>query len=115
MYAVIIFCLMPPINHAPASKSLLAALVAFSLYDIVIGRSMRSNRIEPAFVKLRDTPNDQASLDRWRQGQIIGASLAECVAIYGVLIHFFGGSDLEVAAFLVVGAVVLLWWSPRKP
>lgn len=115
LYALIVFRLMPATNHAPASKSLLTVLVAFSFYDIVMGRSLRSKKINLAFQKLRDIPNDQISLDRWRQGQIIGASLAECVAIYGVLIHFVGGSNLEVAVFFVAGAIILLWWSPRKP
>jgi hypothetical protein len=113
--AVIVFRLMPATNHGPASKSVLLALVAFSLYSLVVGGSVRSKRIKHAFEKLRVTPSDQTSLDMWRRGQINGAFSAESVSACGALLHFVGGSNFEVASFLVVGGLAMLVWSPRKP
>src|SRR5271154_4813407 len=120
LFALMVFRLMPAINHGPASKPLLAGIVAFSLYSLIVGGSVRSKRLKYAFEKLRVTPNDQSSLDMWRRGQINGAFSAESVGVCGALIRFLGGSNLEVVAFLVVGFLVvgflaLVVWLPRKP
>jgi hypothetical protein len=83
--------------------------------NLAAGQTIRSRKLVPAFEKLRANPDDPAALLLWRTGAVISVCLAESAAVFGVVTYFVGGSLRQVAPFLVMGAIAILFWWPRKP
>ena len=106
---------VPAQNSRPLDASMLVALGALSVVMIAVGVAVRAKFIREAFETLRIRPDDAGSLAHWRKGDIVSAALAEAVVLYGVAIHFIGGSTRQVAPFFVVGAIVMLLWWPQRP
>jgi hypothetical protein len=68
-----------------------------------------------SFETLRLKPDDAGSLVSWRAGAIISATLAESVGLFGVAIHFLGGSNQQVVPFFILGVGAMLIWWPKAP
>lgn len=106
---------LPAQKPQRVDASMLIALGALAVVMIAIGMGVRAKFVREAFETLRTKPDDAESLAHWRKGDIVSAALAEAIVLYGVAIHFIGGSTRQVAPFFVVGALVMLLWWPQRP
>ena len=107
--------IVPAQNSEALSPLLLWAFGAVSAFDLAIGYWIRSRDLRIAFEILRTKPDDGAALGRWRRGIIVGDCLALSVVLYGLAIHFLGGTGRQVAPFFIVGAAAFLLWWPKQP
>ena len=64
---------------------------------------------------LRSNPQDGATIQRWRAGQIVSLALAEAIVLFGFVLRFLGARFGESAAFYVLGFVLLLGFWPKRP
>jgi hypothetical protein len=104
----IVLRMVPVQNQRSVDPPILIGLYALSVVMIAIGLAVRAKFIRSAFETLRAKPDDAASLVHWRKADMVSAVLAEAVVLYGVAIHFLGGSVRQVAPFFVFGAIVML-------
>ncbi len=114
LYAYIIKTI-PASDPEPVSAALLKSLYILAGVELIIGQGVRSKYIRPAFERLRTETDDGDSLRRWRQVVILSDCLALSVVMYGVVIHLLGGTDRQVAPFLIGGAVAMFFWWPKEP
>ena len=114
LYGVVLY-VVPVQNPHSIDSTVLTALYAVSVVMIAIGMGLRAKFMRSACETLRTKPDDAEALVNWRKADIVSAVLAEAVVLYGVAIHFFGGSIRQVAPFFICGAVVLLVWWPQRP
>lgn len=105
----------PAHEQRAVDPSLLIALYMLSVVMIAVGLAVRAKFIRSAFEILRTKPDDAAALVHWRKADMVSAVLAEAIVLYGVAIHFLGGSIRQVAPFFVCGAIVMLVWWPHRP
>jgi hypothetical protein len=88
-------------------------VAAVALYCVVVGfRFRRRLLVGTGIVE----STEKGSSGRWMAGQIIGLLSAEAIVVYGVVtksvLHV---SFLQAAPFYILGAALLLMWTPRKP
>jgi hypothetical protein len=107
--------LVPAQNPETLQPVFLWSLSALSVAELAIGQLMRSRELRIAFEILRTKPDDAASLGRWRRGIIVSDCLALSVVLYGLAVHFLGGTGVQVAPFFIAGAATFLVWWPKQP
>jgi len=114
LYAVLMWVIPA---HAGDKPKQLFVITAGGLSFVIIaaGFAVRKKMIQPALEALRTKPEDIGSLGHWRSGAILSATLAEAVVLFGVVVHFLGGSTIQSAGFWIAGAVTLLIWWPQAP
>ena len=72
LFALMVFRLMPAINHGPASKPLLAGIVAFSLYSLIVGGSVQCKQRATASAKL-----ETGGISQCQRDEVIGFASRE--------------------------------------
>ncbi len=112
---VVVMRMVPAQNAEPLSTNVPLLLGILAVANLVSGQMIRSRRLRLAFETLRTKPDDAESLARWRQGVIISDCLVEAVVLYGLAIHFMGGTSRQVAPFFIVGSVAMVVWWPVQP
>jgi hypothetical protein len=105
--------IIPATPTEPLNKPLLVGLYALCVLELAFGQRIRSKRVAVALELLRTQPNDAKALSQWRAGVVISDSVAMSVVLYGVALHFVGGTGLQIAPFFLVGAAALLFWWPQ--
>jgi hypothetical protein len=60
-------------------------------------------------------PDDTVALKRWRVGYIFTYALCEAVASFGFVLRIAGFTLSQVAPFYIVGFVLMILFSPRRP
>jgi len=78
-------------------------------------QAIRLRRLRPTLETLRMKPDDAQSLAQWRYIVILCDCLAESVALFGIAIHFLGGTYWQVVPFFIVGGGAMLAWWPTGP
>jgi hypothetical protein len=107
--------IVPAANTEPLNPAFPWELGALAVADLGVGIWMRTKKLRPAFETLRTLPDDPTALASWRQGFIMSDCMALTVVLFGLAIHFLGGSAEQVAPFFVVGFAVMLFWWPKEP
>jgi hypothetical protein len=112
VYVLRIIPAPPPREIKPI---ILPSMTLYAAALLAVAFVLRWKRIQPAFETLRSRPADQQSLQGWRVGSIVGADMAESIAVIGFAIHLLGATVAQTAAFFVVGIASMLFWWPRRP
>jgi hypothetical protein len=107
--------LIPVRASQPPSSLMLTAGGALTVMVLGVGFLARLIYVQSSVETLRTDPEDAGAILRWRLGSILSAVLAESAALFGVVIHFVGGPDVQAAIFIGASAVVMLLWWPRQP
>jgi len=68
----------------------------------------------PAELVLATQPVDAKALARWRVGYLVVYSGCESIALWGVVLHFFGFNVFRVTPFYAAGFILLLFFAPRR-
>ena len=103
---------LKPEEH-PISLALVGAFTLAAVADIALALRFRSQLIDAAVEILRSNPEDAAAIKRWRAGNIMSFTFAECLALFGVVLKFLGAEWKISGPFLALGLVVLLLWTPK--
>jgi hypothetical protein len=90
----------------------LAGLCVADIVAIFVFRKVLIDRSEQA---LAADPRDSKAVARWRAGYFAIYGMGLAVAIYGLIVHFFGFDLGYVLPFFVVGLGLLLYFPPRIP
>jgi hypothetical protein len=112
---VVVMALLPAQQDGPFQMQLLPAMGTAAAGALGTGQVLRSRKLASAFVVLKNSPNDPKALAEWRIGHVLGLTLAESVALFGLAIHFMGGQPIQVAPFIIVSLAVMAFWWPRRP
>jgi len=64
---------------------------------------------------LASRPNDAATLNRWRAGNIMTYALAESIALFGLVLRLIGFTLSQVWSFYIAAFILLLFFGPRLP
>ena len=114
LYALIMW-MVPSTTYDKPPLVEVEALIVIGVALIGAGIWMRRKNIDSAFETLRTKPNDAGALQKWRQGAIQSAVMAEALVLFSVAMHFMGGNRVEVAGFWVAGVAAMLVWWPQQP
>jgi hypothetical protein len=112
---VYVMKLMPVQVSEPLNPLVPWILGVLAAADLSMAQVIRSRKLSLALETLRTKPDDVRALGQWRIGAIISVALASSVALFGLVLHFIGGSTWQVAPFMVAGAVAMLIWWPQGP
>jgi hypothetical protein len=113
--AIAIYALM--VLRLPSSATpkpiTLRALTVVAVSIVILIFVMRRIQVLPTEAILEKQPQDAKALARWRQGYIVTYALRLSIALYGLVLHFFGFPTSQVAPFFVAGFVLILFLGPR--
>jgi hypothetical protein len=112
LYAFIVIRVPSTVIPNPGVLRVFILLAVVAIAAILVIRRML---VLPSEMVLAERRDDSKGLQRWRAGYIIIYALSESLALYGVALHFLGFTGRQVAPFFLVGAVLLLIFSPRFP
>ncbi|MGO9084239.1 MAG: hypothetical protein ACLQBK_03360 [Candidatus Sulfotelmatobacter sp.] len=110
MYAFVILRLP---SSATPNPIMLRALTVVAVSITILIFVMRRIQVLPAEAILQIQPEDAKALARWRQGYIVTYALSLSIALYGLVLHFFGFSLSQVAPFFIAGFALILLLGPR--
>jgi hypothetical protein len=110
--------LILPLVYAPASRQEFPPVFALALGILalsIMGAAVyfRTRTVQPASEVLRNNPEDQVAVSRWRGGVIFSLVFCESVVLLGVALRFIGVSWSVCGIFYAVGIFFLLAWRPR--
>lgn len=97
------------------NNTFVAGICVAALGAAASGFSIRQRKIAAASEVLQRTPDDPVALGWWRSGNIIGSTIAEAVALFGLALRAVG-AQRKISAFFYIAAFALMviWW-PREP
>ena len=90
--------------------------VGLALYAALVGFFFRRRLIHRSDEALAKDASDPKALKQWEVGHLIGMSMAEGIAIWGVVVRMvIGGTLWQASLFYATGVLLLLLWTPRMP
>jgi hypothetical protein len=75
----------------------------------------RVRKLSPAVERLKIEPDDVAAQVKWRNASIVSVAMTECVVLFGFVLYMLGATTRQVAPFLVIPFVTMIFWFPRRP
>ena len=91
------------------------AIVAVCLCVLIVGIVLRKRLVDGPAAALRANPDDLASLQRWKAGQIATYALAEAVVLFGFVVRVLGSGRPRAFVIYAAGLVFMTLWAPRRP
>ncbi len=105
------------ILQIPATaKPNLVVLRAFgflTVVDVIVVFVMRRVLVFPAEAVLQNQPQDAKALVRWKMGYLITYALSLSIALYGLVLHFFGFPLGEVVPLLLASFALFVFLGPK--
>lgn len=92
------------VEIAVAFLSLACVSTAFVFDRKYVGR---------AEIVLRDKPDDTSAAKRLRLGYLVIYVVSIAVALYGLVLHFFGAPTAHTIPFFCLGALMIFFFRPR--
>jgi hypothetical protein len=104
---------MPVSTHVTELRTIEIAIALLSLACVNTVFYFNRKYVRKAEALMKEEPDDGRASKRWRIGYlaIYGASFA--IALYGLVLHFFGAPPAHVVPFFAVGGAMVLWFRPR--
>jgi hypothetical protein len=102
----------PPVREtSPQVLPLVMGIV--SLPALGVAMFYRSRMVQPASELLRNNPEDEITIGRWRGGVILSLAFCESVVLFGLLLKLIGNPWSVCGIFYAVGIFFMLAWWPR--
>ncbi len=79
----------------------------------MIASFLRSRYLTSSLETLRTNPSDPQALQKWRSAYVLPFTLAESVALFGLVLKFMGASWRVAGPFFAAAILLLLLWAPR--
>jgi hypothetical protein len=102
------------VTHDPANALFHAlSLISISLVGATV--VMRRTLVFPAEAVLKERPDDNVAVARWRAGYTLLYLLCEALGLFGFVLRVLGFTLANVWGFYLGGFLLLLLYSPRTP
>jgi hypothetical protein len=88
---------------------------ALSVWVAGVGVFLRRMLVKSSEKVLQHAPQDAIALKRWRLGQILPATFASAVVLFGVLVHLLSGSLAHSTPLFALGLAMMIYYFPRRP
>ena len=111
MYLFII--LRIPSTSKP-NLALLRGLGFLAVIDVVFVFVIRRILVFPAEAMLQNQPQDEKALARWKAGYIVTYALGMSIALYGLVLHFFGFPLGQVIPLLLASFALFIFLGPKS-
>lgn len=117
LVSIVLYMVMTKILPANAAPNVVVfkVLALLAVGNVVTIFLLRRKLVKAAEQILSVRPDDTAALARWRGGYIITYAFSEVIALYGLVLHFMGFAFAQVLPFFTAGAVIILFYVPRRP
>jgi hypothetical protein len=113
LYAIGGEVLGPRVRGVDSSLSYIFSTLAVGVVGIIF--VVRRTLVLRASISLAEHPEDGVSLSHWRTGYVATYVLCEALALFGLVLRFFGCSLQQSALFYLGGFVLLFFFRPRPP
>ncbi|MBZ5702275.1 MAG: hypothetical protein LAN84_10550 [Acidobacteriia bacterium] len=111
LYMLVIFQIHPSEGHL--SPVIPEAITVCCAAEIAVALVLRARLLAPCMETLRSNPDDAQALGRWREGNLVSITLAQSVALFGLVLKFLGASWFVGGPFFATAIFLLLIWTPR--
>jgi hypothetical protein len=101
--------------HLAPSREMFYALAGMAVVMAVSVVMLRRALILQAQPALASNPADLNALNRWRTGYIVVYAMSEAIALFGLVLRLTGFTLSLVAPFYIAGALLILFFPPRRP
>jgi hypothetical protein len=117
LFSILIYGVMIKLlpSNARPNLTIYYVIIVVAVWILVGLFRFRRKLIKPSESILVNNPGDPLALKQWRTGYLLTYAFSEAIAVYGILLHFLGFGTAQVLPFLIVGAVLILFYSPRLP
>lgn len=92
---------------------LLRGLGFLAIVDVIVVFVMRRVLVFPAEAVLQDQPQDATALARWKAGYIVTYALSMSIALYGLVLHFFGFPLGQVVPLVLASFALFIFLGPK--
>jgi uncharacterized protein YqhQ len=93
--------------------ALLRGVGFLAVLDVILVFVMRRILVFPAEAVLQNQPQDAKALARWKAGYIVTYALSMSIALYGLVLHFFGFSLGQVVPLLLASFALFVFLGPK--
>jgi len=105
---------LPATSHSTSLGIIEAVVGLLSLMCVNSVLFFNRKYVRKAGEVLRQQPNDPKASKRWRVGYIAIYAIGFAIALYGMILHFFGAPGGHVIPFFLVGGLIILCLRPRS-
>jgi len=113
--AVVMYLFM--ILRIPATAKpnllLLRGLGFLAIVDVILVFVIRRILVFPAEAVLQNQPQDTKALARWKAGYIVAYAVSMSIALYGLVLHFFGFPLGQVVPLLLASFALFVFLGPK--
>jgi hypothetical protein len=110
MYGLLVLRLPSSATPNPIVLRVLTVVAGAIVVLLIV---MRRIQVLTAEAILEKQPQDAKALARWRQGHLVTYILSLSIALYGLVLHFFGFSISQIAPFFIAGTALILFLGPK--
>ena len=100
-------------STAKPSLALLRGLGFLAIVDVILVFVIRRILVFPVEAVLRNQPQDAKALARWKAGYIVTYALSMSIALYGLVLHFFGFPLGQVVPLLLASFALFVFLGPK--
>lgn len=105
-----------PKDASPVDPTIYAVLGATALFAAIAAFMFKAKMTDRAEERMRENAvPDTKLLLQWRAGYIIAFACSEAVVLFGFVLLFLGATQYQALPFYVVGIMLLLLFTPRRP
>jgi hypothetical protein len=101
-------------STAKPNLALLRGLGFLAVVDVVLVFVIRRILVFPAEAVLQNQPQDAKALARWKAGYIVTYALSMSIALYGLVLHFFGFPLGQVVPLLLASFALFIFLGPKS-
>lgn len=101
-------------SNTIAKPILLRGLTAVAVSIVLVIFVLQRVQVRPVESMLEKQPQDPKALLSWRKGYIITYCLSLSIALYGLILHFFGFSTFNIAPFFIAALALILFFGPKN-
>jgi hypothetical protein len=100
-------------STAKPSLALLRGLGFLAIVDVILVFVIRRILVFPAEAVLQNQPQDAKALARWKAGYIVTYALSMSIALYGLVLHFFGFPLGQVVPLVLASFALFVFLGPK--
>lgn len=108
-----LFIILQIPSTAKPNLVLLRGLGFLAVLDVIFVFVIRRILVFPAEAVLPNQPQDTKSLARWKAGYIVTYALSMSIALYGLVLHFFGFPLGQVVPLLLASFALFIFLGPK--
>jgi hypothetical protein len=101
--------------EATVNPAILWSMAGMAAFAWCAAYSLRIRKLSPIVIRLQVAPDDASAVARWRSWSIVSVTMMETIVLFGFAVYMLGGTITQVAPFIVIPFVTMLFWFPKHP